>query len=247
MDADAPPGVPEWVVTYGDMMSLLLTFFIMLVSLSEVVAEEKFRAILAALEAYGAYAAGTPAPPGKNFPANSLMEKLETLGSHTNEEDGRGGVKRPGVDGESLRVKRTREGAPQTVGDPILFDADSAAFLPMQENNLLLIAAELAGKPNKISIRGHVGASRELTETEEDSPAEFQRKMVLSYERARAVWSFLRNEGIAEHRMRITAVGDADPGDPSADQSALHPNRVEVVILDAFAEEFIGPEDRPDE
>ncbi|MBL4886213.1 MAG: flagellar motor protein MotB, partial [Planctomycetaceae bacterium] len=36
MDDDEPPGVPEWVVTYGDMMSLLLTFFIMLVSLSEV-------------------------------------------------------------------------------------------------------------------------------------------------------------------------------------------------------------------
>jgi chemotaxis protein MotB len=26
--------IPEWVVTFGDMMSLLLTFFIMLVSLS---------------------------------------------------------------------------------------------------------------------------------------------------------------------------------------------------------------------
>ena len=40
MEEDAPPGVPEWVVTYGDMMSLLLTFFIMLVSLSEIVAEK---------------------------------------------------------------------------------------------------------------------------------------------------------------------------------------------------------------
>ncbi|HID23354.1 MAG TPA: hypothetical protein EYP14_13280, partial [Planctomycetaceae bacterium] len=36
-------GVPEWVVTYGDMMSLLLTFFIMLVSLSEVVADKRYR------------------------------------------------------------------------------------------------------------------------------------------------------------------------------------------------------------
>ncbi|MFN0196532.1 MAG: flagellar motor protein MotB, partial [Planctomycetaceae bacterium] len=32
---DAPAGAPEWVVTYGDMMSLLLTFYIMLVSMSE--------------------------------------------------------------------------------------------------------------------------------------------------------------------------------------------------------------------
>ena len=34
-EEDSVPGVPEWVVTYGDMMSLLLTFFIMLVSMSQ--------------------------------------------------------------------------------------------------------------------------------------------------------------------------------------------------------------------
>ena len=36
-------GIPEWVVTFGDMMSLLLTFFIMLVSLSEIKEEEKYQ------------------------------------------------------------------------------------------------------------------------------------------------------------------------------------------------------------
>ena len=189
MEDDAPPGVPEWVVTYGDMMSLLLTFFIMLVSLSEVVAEKKYRAILEALQEYGAYAAGSPAPPGKNFPANSLMEKLETLGSYTNEEDGRGGVKRPGVKGESLRVKRTREGTPQQVGEPILFEPGASAFKPSQENNLLLIAAELAGKPNKIAIRGHAVSTLRHIEPDAEHE-EFKRRMVLSYERARAVWSF---------------------------------------------------------
>ncbi len=30
-----PPSVPEWLLTYGDLMSLLLTFFVMLVSMSE--------------------------------------------------------------------------------------------------------------------------------------------------------------------------------------------------------------------
>ena len=29
---DDEPGIPAWVVTYGDMMSLLLTFFILLLS-----------------------------------------------------------------------------------------------------------------------------------------------------------------------------------------------------------------------
>jgi len=38
-------GIPEWVVTFGDMMSLLLTFFIMLVSLSEIKEEEQYQAM----------------------------------------------------------------------------------------------------------------------------------------------------------------------------------------------------------
>jgi hypothetical protein len=43
-------GVPEWVVTFGDMMSLLLTFFIMLVSFSELKSEEKYQALMDALQ-----------------------------------------------------------------------------------------------------------------------------------------------------------------------------------------------------
>ena len=43
---DGGGGIPEWVVTFGDMMSLLLTFFIMLVSLSEIKEEEKYQALV---------------------------------------------------------------------------------------------------------------------------------------------------------------------------------------------------------
>ena len=41
-----PEGAPAWVVTYGDMMSLLLTFFSLLVALSEIKTEQKWRAIV---------------------------------------------------------------------------------------------------------------------------------------------------------------------------------------------------------
>ena len=46
----APPGAPAWVMTYGDMMTLLLTFFIMLVALSEIKKEDQFRAIVKAVK-----------------------------------------------------------------------------------------------------------------------------------------------------------------------------------------------------
>ena len=42
-------GVPEWVVTFGDMMSLLLTFFIMLVSMSEIKEEKRYQAMVESL------------------------------------------------------------------------------------------------------------------------------------------------------------------------------------------------------
>ena len=125
MDDDAPPGVPEWVVTYGDMMSLLLTFFIMLVSMSEVKANEKYRAIVEALSRYMGYPTAAESPAGENFPMNSLIEKLQTLGSHLNDADGHGGVRRQSLDGEDMRVFRNREGNVIPVGS-IIFAPGSA-------------------------------------------------------------------------------------------------------------------------
>ena len=31
---EAPPGAPEWIVTFSDMISLLVTFFILLMTFS---------------------------------------------------------------------------------------------------------------------------------------------------------------------------------------------------------------------
>ncbi len=45
----AEDGAPAWVVTYGDMMSLLLTFFIILVSMSELKADHKFQRVMESL------------------------------------------------------------------------------------------------------------------------------------------------------------------------------------------------------
>ena len=47
------PGAPEWVVTFGDMMSLLLTFFVMLLSFSTMEAS-KFKIVAGYMrEAFG--------------------------------------------------------------------------------------------------------------------------------------------------------------------------------------------------
>lgn len=49
-DDEAPSKVPEWFVTYADMMSLLLGFFIMLVSMSNFDEPKKFQTLAATLQ-----------------------------------------------------------------------------------------------------------------------------------------------------------------------------------------------------
>ncbi len=238
MEEDAPPGVPEWVVTYGDMMSLLLTFFIMLVSLSEIDADKKYRAVLDAIQQSIGYRTGPIAPPGKNFPLNGMVEQLEHLGSFTDIENGHGGVKNLAVEGKDLKVYRTREGKSRRVGSPILFEVDNIALSPLAEKQLRDVADEMAGKQHKIEIRAH---------TSKEEPAEnanYPDKSQLTYLRARNVKDFLADIGVDPMRVRISAVGDSEPLTDIGDRRAHKHERVEVLILDAFTQSFIGPDEK---
>jgi chemotaxis protein MotB len=226
MADDAPPGVPEWVVTYGDMMSLLLTFFIMLVSLSEISGEQKYQRIIESLMAYMGYDAAPLAPEGDKQPLSSLVEKLETLGSFTALENGKGGVRHGGAPGDSLRVLRTRDGLPRQIGPPLTFPPDSATLGEAVRGQLAQIARELAGKPNKIEVRGHAVTDSCGT--------------ALMYERSKAVYEELVRLGIAGERLRVTVVRETQPRRTTTDPTGLT-EWVDVLILDAFASEFIGP------
>ncbi|MHC4092412.1 MAG: flagellar motor protein MotB, partial [Planctomycetota bacterium] len=45
----ASAGAPAWMVTYGDMMTLLLCFFVLLVAMSEIKQEDKFLQVVESL------------------------------------------------------------------------------------------------------------------------------------------------------------------------------------------------------
>lgn len=235
MDDDPPAGVPEWVVTYGDMMSLLLTFFIMLVSLSEVVADKQYRAILEAFHQYLGYHTAAEAPPGKHFPLNSRTSGLETLGAYSRTERGRGGIKAQGADGRDFRVFRMPEGTPLLLGEVVEFAPGRIDLDEIDRGRIAHIADELAGKPNKVEIRAHAAPG--------PLPAEAlcADKVLLTYERARVVVAALERLGIERDRLRITAAADTEPLPESGDRSALRHDRVEVLMLDTLAEDYVGP------
>ncbi|WP_339734507.1 flagellar motor protein MotB [uncultured Gimesia sp.] len=236
MEDDDPPGVPEWVVTYGDMMSLLLTFFIMLVSLSEIVNDEKFRAVLESIQNYSGYRTGPVSPPGKYFPMNSLVEQMSMLGAFTDSPDrGRGGIKTRALEGKDVRVYRTREGVPVKVGEALHYNQTDIALDADRKEKLDEIIPELAGKPNKIELRSHTS----IKPLPADCP--IQDKLVLTYDRGRNVMLYLIQKGIAPKRIRITAASDYEPPLKTGDEKSEQMDRLDVLLLDAFVNDYVGP------
>jgi chemotaxis protein MotB len=235
MEDDAPAGVPEWVVTYGDMMSLLLTFFIMLVSLSDIQADKKYRAVIEALQKYVGYRTSPKAPPGKRFPLNSILERMRTLGSHYNKREGYGGVPVEAPAGKEVRVFHSAQGTSLRIGGPIPFAAGSITLNANAIRRLNNVSELLAGKPNKIEIVGHVSPSPLPANTPVTD------KWLLSYLRARAVRDYLLAHGVQEIRMRIRAAADNEPLVETGDERSHHHDRVEIHILNRFAEDYIGP------
>ena len=67
-------GIPEWVVTFGDMMSLLLCFFILMQMFSEIKKDQEYQRVITAIkEAFG-YAGMIGVMPVPDPPLESLVE-----------------------------------------------------------------------------------------------------------------------------------------------------------------------------
>src|SRR5688500_16739895 len=79
---DSPSPAPaDWMLTYGDLMSLLLTFFIMLVSMSEIKQNDKYQGVADSLQAkFGANGMAHGFVPGEGRPRNATLASLAVGG-----------------------------------------------------------------------------------------------------------------------------------------------------------------------
>src|SRR5690606_27078412 len=148
-------GVPEWIVTFGDMMSLLLTFFILLQMFSELKREHEYQRVVTAVkEAFG-YSGGVGVLPVDDPPVRSIIEQLEHMSAKRAKDDRSSEASSESIDGPDMRVTKVREGMVFTVGGPSTFDPESAEVKPPMVARLKDLARLLDGRNNKIVIRGH--------------------------------------------------------------------------------------------
>jgi chemotaxis protein MotB len=121
------------------------------------------------------------------------------------------------------------------------FPEGSADLTPEAQRQLVSIAQQIAGKPQKIEIRGHT-TNRPLPA---DSP--YRDHWELAFARCRATLEYLVGLGLEPRRMRLTSAANYEPMHTGSDMVELAKNaRVEVFLLGETVEDYARPDqERP--
>ena len=83
---ESPDQAPGWMVSYGDMMSLLLTLFVMLVSMSEIKQNDRFQGVADSLHEQFSLNLPDADQDGEGIQArNAALAVLAVAGRHTRE------------------------------------------------------------------------------------------------------------------------------------------------------------------
>ena len=224
------------MVTYGDAMTLLLCFFVIMVSMSELKHNQRFQQVMESLRrAFGGYQGSVGALPIDNVPTNTLIARLLELEVPEFDKH-RGDADEVGIHGKNFRVTNVRDGLEIVVGGRITFDRFSAILKPEARRLVARTAEVLRGYNTKILVRGH--ATRESLP--EDSLYEDIRD--LSYARAKTVVLELERNGVRSIRLVPIAVGDTEPLVRQAytDKRRALNRRVEILVTEDLIDDYVG-------
>ena len=240
-----PEGAPLWVMTYGDMMSLLLVFFIMIVALSEIKKEDEFKAVVEEVKKSFGMKGGGGKLPTRDDPELSFIETAEVVQTQRMKEENRANTTDPGMDGRHSTVTTIREGLVFTIGGRITFEPGSAALTDRGKLQLRQIVEreQIRGTNNIIELRGH-SDPMELATVE----SEHKDLWSLSFARSQSVMEYLSSDevGLKANRFRLIANADREPLAKRAYTPAQQtPNRrVEMLWTESLVQEFAKPESK---
>lgn len=233
---EAPKGAPEWMVTYGDAMTLLLCFFVIIVSMSEIKQDQKFQKVMESLRiTFGGYDGAMESVPTNMQASNTLIKMLIELVPKVHTEK-TGDTDEEGIEGRKFRVTNVRDGIEIVIGGMITFERFSSTLMPEARALVSKTAQRMRNYNTKILVRGH--ATREPLPEDSIYPD----KRALSYARAVSVAEELERNGVRFERIVVEALADTEPLVNQAyreERRALN-RRVEILVTEDLVADYAG-------
>lgn len=231
-------GVPGWVVTFGDMMSLLLCFFVLLLSFS-VISEEEFTQAAASIRsAFGLLPLQMAIVPIEMQPEagheshKERSEDAENVARRIRQRLQKLGMQR------DIEVSYDRDGGIKiSLPDTVLFDSGQAQLVPEAYpvlNEMAALLGDIAAGAF-IEVRGHTD-DRPVASTNQ-----FRDNFDLSYQRAYSVARQLSVAGsIPQDQLEIVAVGAAEPIATNTTEAGRSANRrVDIHVRGLFTRDKV--------
>ncbi|HEX9745099.1 MAG TPA: flagellar motor protein MotB [bacterium] len=230
-------GAPLWMITYGDMMTLLLCFFILLFSFStlDIV---KFRDVIIELQgALGVLSGGPMVLNLGDIPAKQITQNYSSSVSSMNQiqEAVEEKVEKANME-DKIETVINERGLMIRFTDTALFDLGKSELKPDIMPILALISEEIAEIGNPVRVEGH-------TDPTPINTPEFPSNWELSVARATAVVHWLIEEGgVQPDRLQAAGYAFYNPVVPNnTAENRARNRRVDVIILDTDFESDTPP------
>lgn len=219
-DETAHEGAPEWMVSYADMITIMMAFFVVMyaVSFKDQQSEE---AVFNSLQLqFGRFPLSAALRPPKAVA--QARGGVDAHGRHAESTSRGAATKRP-----EMRITKVRPGEDVVLGTNVFFEEGAAELSEPFRQQLSALAEQIGGKAQRIEVRGHT-SGRSLPDG-----APFRDQWDLAYARSRKVMEYLVLQGIPSRRIRLSVAGSNEPAHQGNDPLLLRENsRVQVSLLD---------------
>ncbi len=213
-----------WMTTYTDLMTLLLTFFVLLLSISVIERERQKIALNSLIGAFGLKPGAhsiVGQPKGVNITVGDSPMQQEDIRF----EKLRNIAMKNGLESD-IELSKEREKIVLTIKNRILFPDGSSRIDPVRSPFLLDLANVLREGGSQIELRGYTAHA----ETAFD-PEPLQGAMTLSARRARAVYHLFRDEGHIRASRMVTHGFGIDRGRQGGPkQKTVLGRQVEIIV-----------------
>ena len=225
-----PEGAAEWLLTYGDMVTLLLTFFVMLFTTAEVDGY-KIQLIIAAFQGLGVLEGGN------TLEAGQLAELGHTITQLPSQERGRAldtakkqaiSKFQPEIRSKKVRVTVDERGLVISLAADSFFRSASAEVDIEASRELLHKIAGLLRSlgDSSFAIEGHT----DQLPTDPDS--DYATNWELSTARANNVLHYLVELDVDDQNFQVRGYADTQPlASNDTEEGRAYNRRIDIVVL----------------